>query len=75
MYALKKHIRPHQSEAEPVGPAMVSILCEMRHNGLAANLNLKDSVMSMETMSYGVRTIQPTFTPPPSHREGDQLHI
>jgi hypothetical protein len=63
IYALKKHVRRHQSEAEPIGPAMVSTLCAMSSEGLAANLHFLDSVVSMETMSYGVRTVQPTPTP------------
>jgi hypothetical protein len=29
IYALKQHVRQHQSEVEPIGPAMVSTLCGM----------------------------------------------
>jgi hypothetical protein len=63
IYALKQHVRQHQSEVEPIGPAMVSTLCGMSPEELAANMHFLDGIMPMETMSYGVRTVQSTSTP------------
>jgi hypothetical protein len=65
MYALKQHVRQHQLDVEPMGPAMVQTLREP--DGLVADLCFLDSVMPVEAMSYGVQTIQPSSTPRPPH--------
>ena len=67
MYALKRHVRQHQLEVKPVGPAMVLTLRGISLDRLVADLHFSDSVMSVEAMSYGVQPSQPNFTPYPPH--------
>jgi len=66
MYALKQHVRRHQLEVEPVRPAMVLIVRD-DPDGLVANSRFLDRVLSVEAMSYGVRTIEPASAPQSSH--------
>ena len=68
MYALKQHVRQHQLEVEPVGPAMVPTPAWDEPDGLVADSRFSDSVMSVEAMSYGVQPVQPSSTPRPPHR-------
>jgi hypothetical protein len=66
MYALKQHVRQHQLEVEPVRPAMVLIVRD-DSDGPVANSRFPVRVLSVEAMSYGVRTIEPASAPQSSH--------